>query len=115
MTGSGTSNLTVHGNVVVLPDAVLGMGCEPIYSPCSDDRDAITGGTLTSKDYVFGSLDEYQPLGIIVHAVTLTGSVSEQGRAGHELHSPTAGIFSTLQFPTYSDYEDNAIGGNLDV
>jgi hypothetical protein len=114
--GSGTSSLTVLGSVNVESGAVLGMGCEPNYSPCSDDPNAGTGGTLTGSDHVFGGLNEFNPLGVIVHASTINGSVNEQGGGGGvNCNVPTTGIFSLLESPVFSDYEDNLIGGNLDI
>ncbi len=96
--------------------ATLGLGCEPNYSPCSDDPAAATGGTLTSSGRIYGSLNEWEPLGVIVHASTIGGNVNEFGGGGGvSCTVPTTGIFSVLQSPVFSDYEDNAIGGNFTI
>ena len=44
------ASLTVRGDVKVGYGAVLAMGCEPNFSPCSDDPNASTGGTLTGQN-----------------------------------------------------------------
>ena len=114
--GSGTSSLTVLGSVNVLSGAVLGMGCEANAQPCTDDPNAGTGGTLNGSNHVFGSLNAWSPLGVIVHASTINGSVNELGGGGGlSCDVPTSGIFSLLQSPVFSDYEDNSVGGNLVV
>jgi hypothetical protein len=114
VTGAGSSSLTVRGSLLVQSGAVLGLGCEPTFSPCSDDPDAATGGTLTSAGHVGGDLDAEQALGVIVHASTIGGNVVEHGGGGGVgCTVPATGIFSLLGSPVFSDYEDNAIGGNL--
>jgi hypothetical protein len=114
--GSGTSSLTVLGSVNVLSNAVLGMGCEANAQPCTDDPNAATGGTLSGSNHVFGGLNAWSPLGVIVHASTINGSVNELGGGGGlSCDVPTSGIFSLLQSPVFSDYEDNSVGGNLVV
>jgi hypothetical protein len=114
--GSGTSSLTAYGNIDVANGAVLGMGCEPNFSPCSDDPNAGTGGTLTGSNHVFGSITAWNSLGVIVHASTVNGSVIELGSGGGvNCNVPTTGIFSELQSPVFSDFEDNSVGGTLAI
>ena len=114
--GSGTSSLTVKGNLVVQHDGLLVMGCEPNFSTCSDDPDQVNGGTLTGQNHVYGSLSEWRPLGAIVHASTIGGDVSELGGGGGvSCDPPFPGLFGAFQSPAFSDYEDNTIGGNLTV
>jgi hypothetical protein len=114
--GSGPSSLTVLGSVTVLSNAVLGLGCEANAQPCTDDPNAATGGTLAGSNRVFGGINAWSPLGVIVHASTINGSVNEFGGGGGlSCAVPTSGIFSLLQSPVFSDYEDNSIGGNLVV
>ena len=114
--GTGTSSLTVHGNIYVQSGALLGIGCEPTFSPCSDDPDAGNGGTLTGSNTVLGSIIETAPLGVIAHATTISGNVVELGGGGGvNCNVPTTGVFSLLQSPVFSDYEDNTIGGSLAI
>jgi hypothetical protein len=113
VTGTGTSSLTVNHDVVVQSGGVLVMGCEPNFSQCSDDNDP-NGGVLTSKGTVHGNLVELGPLGVVVHASTIDGSVTELGGGGGVTCTPS-GIFAAFGSPAYSDYEDNTIGGNLAV
>ncbi len=116
VSGMGTSSLAVFGDVDVSGGAVLAMGCEPNFSPCSDDPNSGTGGTLTGSNVVFGSIDESAPQGVIVHASTIVGSVNESGGGGGLTCAPPAkGVFALMGSPAYSDYEDNAIGGDLNI
>lgn len=117
--GTGTSSLTVRGNVNVLKNAVLAMGCLPVHSPCSDDPDAATGGTLTGSNRVTGNLIAPEALAVIVHASEIGGNVDQYGGGGGAqamtCEVPTSGVFAALQSPVFSDYEDNRVGGNLSV
>jgi hypothetical protein len=114
--GTGTSSLVVVGNIRVGKGAVLGMGCLPNFSPCTDDPAAGTGGTLTGSNRVFGNLIANQALAVIVHASQIHGNVVESGGGGGlNCGVPTTGIFSLLQSPVFSDYENNTVGGNLTV
>lgn len=116
VTHKGTSSLKVRGDLRVLKGAVLVMGCLPVHSPCSDDPHAMTGGTLTGKNHVYGSLTGSWPLGIIVHASKIGGSVEQVGDGGGvTCKVPTSGVFAALQSPVFSDYEDNWIGGSVSV
>jgi hypothetical protein len=109
LTHSGSSRLTVHGNVRVLGGASLLMGCEPGYFTCLDDPGP-EPGTLSSKDHVYGNLIEREPLGVVVHASTINGNVMESGGGGGVNCTPQ-GVFSS--FPVYSDYEDTTVGGRV--
>lgn len=114
--GSGTTGLTVFGNVSVGAGALVGLGCEPEASPCSDDPDANEGGTLTGLVRIHGNLTAVGAAGAIVHATRIGGSVSQTG-GGVSLSCdvPESGPFSALESPPFSDYEDNMISGNLTV
>ncbi len=111
----GSGSLTVEGNVFVQSGATLVLGCLPSSFPCFDDP--FTGGvpTLSSQGSVAGNLIASQPLAVIVHNSTIQGHVTENGGGGGTSCAPPGGIFSVLGFPAYSDYEDNTIGGSLNV
>ena len=113
--GSGTSSLTVKRDVVVQAGAVLFMGCEPNFSPCSDDPDQ-NGGTLTGQNHVHGSVVAFGALGVIMHASTIDDNVFELGGGGGVNCTPPPGsVFEAFGSPAFSDYEDNSIGGDLAV
>ena len=114
--GTGTSSLTVRGDIRVGRGATLGMGCEPNFQPCSDDPNAASGGTLTGHSHVGGDVRASRALGVIIHASKINGSVTlNSGGGGKTCAVPTTGIFSLLQSPVFSDFEDNTIGGSLTV
>jgi hypothetical protein len=114
--GKGISSLTVRGDITVGRGAVLGMGCEPDFNPCSDDPAASAGGTLTGHNRVFGDVRASHALAVLVHASTIGGSMTvNRGGGGVTCAVPATGIFSVLQSPVFSDAEDNTIGGNLTV
>ena len=111
---TGTSSLTVKGDVKVGRGALLAMGCEPNFSTCTDDPNASTGGTLTGQNKVFGNIRAVQALGVLLHASTIKGSVSVIGGGGVEsCNPPFPGVFADLQSPPFTDAEDNSVGGNL--
>ncbi len=116
--GKGKSSLTVFGNVSVGSGAVMAMGCEPNYFPCSDDPNAGTGGTLTSQDHVNGYVEASQALTVIIHATTISGSLTYSGGGGGlSCDVPVSGILAppALDSPPYFDAEDNTVGGNLSI
>jgi hypothetical protein len=113
---AGTSSLAVGGDVWVKKGAALFMGCEPNFSPCSDDPNAGTGGTLTGKNEVFGSIRAAAALSLILHADKIHGGVFvDGGGGGVTCSTPSSGIFSVLGSPVFSDAEDNLIGGFLKI
>lgn len=113
--GSGAPSLTVLGNVLVQSDGTALIGCEPNYFQCLDDP-STTGGTLTGQNHIYGSILGIQSLGVIVHATTIGGNVTEIGGGGGDnCNIPTSGPFSDFGSQVYSDYEDNSIGGNLTI
>jgi hypothetical protein len=108
--GSGTSSLTVRGNIKVQNGATLAMGCEPNFNPCTDDPNG------TGQNRVSGNVQGDQALGVIVHASKIGGSLSIRGGGGGVTCAiPSSGIFGFLGSPVFSDAEDNNIGGNLTV
>lgn len=110
----GKSSLTVHGDVKVGHGATLAMGCEPVHSPCTDDPNAATGGTLTGSNRVSGDVVAFGALGVLLHASKIRGDVVMIGGGGGVTCAiPATGIFSVLQSPVFSDAEDNSIRGDL--
>jgi hypothetical protein len=106
--GSGTSSLTVRGDVIVKSGAVLALGCEPTWGPCYDDPGS------TTRDRVFGDIRASQPLGVVIVATTINGDVRVTGGGGGATCDPPyPGIFAAVGSPAYTDAEDNAIGGDL--
>lgn len=106
--GTGTSSLTVNGGIAVGQGGTLVLGCEPNFSTCLDDN----SNTLTSSVTVGKNVTATQPLGILMHASTVDGNVTESGGGGGVSCAPGPAVFS---FGVFSDFEDNTIGGNLTV
>ncbi len=111
--GSGTSGLTVDGNIDVGSGATLLLGCEALHFACADDPNQ-NNPTLNSPGAVTGSIDATNALGVVLHSTTVGGDVIESGGGGGPSCAPS-GIFAKFGSPVYSDYEDNTIGGNLRV
>jgi hypothetical protein len=111
--GSGTSGLTVDGNITVSTGATLLLGCEASAFPCLDDPNQ-NAPTLNSPDTVEGSILSSGDLGVVVHDSTIGGDVIETD-AGPGVTCTPSGIFAAFSSPPYSDYEDNTIGGNLRI
>jgi hypothetical protein len=112
-TGTGTSGLTVLGNVRVRAGASLLLGCEAAHFACIDDPSQ-EHPTLSSSDRISGDLTEVDPLGVIVHTTAIGGSVNETGGGGGFTCDPS-GVFAAFGSPVYSDYEDTTIGGSLQI
>jgi hypothetical protein len=101
----GSSNLNVKGNVTVQTGASLIMGCEPNFFACLDDP------SLTTDDSIGKNLTGSGALGILLHASSVAGNVSENGGGPGLVCGPDP-VFG---FGPFSDYEDNTIGGNLTI
>ena len=114
--GSGTSGISVAGNITVASGATLILGCEASAFPCADDPTPNTP-TLNSPDTVQGSIEATGALGVIVHNSTIGTDVVQTGGGGGSgsFCATTPGVFGLLGSPAYSDYEDNTISGNLRV
>ena len=109
--GFGGSNLTVAGDIVVNPKGLLVLGCEPVAFICFNDPDQ-TVGTLTTNDWVHGSLLATGATLVVVHHSHL-GAVSQSGGGG----GVTCSVFPLGPSgpPAYTDYEDNTIRGDATV
>jgi len=110
---SGTSNLTVHGNVTILQGASALLGCYPLMVtlwfggsppmlapaadfPCDDDANAFGGTdvpTLSATETIDGNLVSDDPLGVVVHNTTVRGNVIDYGGGGGTSGTPE-GIFA---------------------
>ena len=111
--GTGTSGITVGGNIEVASGGTLVLGCEAAHFPCFDDPNQ-SSPTLNSPDSVKGSIVASAPLGVVVHDSTIGGDAVQVGGGGGFTCVPS-GAFAAFQSPVYSDYEDNTIGGNLRI
>jgi hypothetical protein len=111
----------IGGNVFVGPGAVLLFGCSPNIS-CSSPP-GIT------NDRIGGNITGWGALGIVVHSTSIGGSVSVVGGGGGvncNTTPPTPPSVATAPVPwsedasldntpVYTDFEDNSIGGNLNI
>ena len=111
--GSGTSGLTVDGNIDVDSGASLLLGCEASAFACIDDPNQ-NKPTLNAAETVKGSLVSTDPLGVVIHLTTIGGDATQSGGGGGVSCAPS-GIFAKFGSPVYSDYEDNTVGGNLRI
>jgi hypothetical protein len=110
VTGSGTSSLTVRGDVRVQNGATLAMGCEPNFNPCLDDPNG------TGQNRVSGDVQADRALGVLLHHSKIGGNVSLRGGGGGVTCAiPSSGIFGFIGSPVFSDAEDNNIGGSLTI
>jgi hypothetical protein len=112
-TGTGTSSLTVKGNVLVRAGATLLMGCNPANFPCLDDPNQ-NKPTLSMHPTVGLDLRSNQPLGVIVHNFTVGGDVIQTGGGGGVNCNPQ-GVFKLFQSPVYSTYEVGSVGGDVRI
>jgi hypothetical protein len=112
-TGSGSSHLTVTGDVNVDKDGTMLLGCFATSFACLDDPDQ-NNPTLNSHSHVEGNIVETDPLGVILHDDRVDGNVTEVGGGGGFNCNPK-GVFAVFGSPVYSDYEDSGIGGSLSI
>ena len=117
--GSGTSGITVHGNILVDNGATLFLGCFASSSPCNDDPNP-SNPTLNSADVVNGDVIATNALAVIVHGSVIVGDIRQSGGGGGAFTGPgknctPTGIFNKFGSPAFSDVEDNIIGGNVSV
>jgi len=120
-TGTGSSSLSVDGNVNVQDGATLLMGCEPNESPCADDQT----NTLSSHSKVEGSIYASNALAVNIHASSVGGTIYQGGGgqgsscatpSASTSNTPSVQVWATLENSApYSDYEDTTVGGGLYV
>ena len=109
-TDSGTSNITVSGNMVVEKGGSTLFGCYPLsvtlwgagapptlFStpdfPCDDDPNPLGTPVLSATEYIGGNLIAYEPLGIVLHNTTVRGNVVQVGGGNGTAFDPV-GIFA---------------------
>ncbi len=112
-TGTGTSSLTVKGNVLVRAGATLLMGCNPANMPCLDDPNQ-NHPTLSMHPTVGLDLRSNQSLGVIVHNFTVGGDVIHAGGGGGFNCTPQ-GAFKLVKSPVFSTYEVGSVGGDVRI
>ena len=126
LTGTGNSNITVHGNVTVDSGGSLMLGCYSLITPlwgatailelpdfpCVDDPNQ-SAPTLNTQDVIDGNLIASDPLGVVVHGTKIRGNVIQNG-GGAGTGCAAVGIFNKyFGLPEYSDYASNVIDGRL--
>ena len=118
------ATVLIGGNVFVQKGGVLLLGCSPNIS-CAPPTAGI------SFDQIRGSLFSFGAQGVVLHSVSVGGSVSINGGGGGaaaqtcNAQMPGAPVDTTLTpwsedpaldyTPVYTDFEDVSIGGNLRV
>ncbi len=107
----GGSDLTVHGDVNVMKNGILVLGCVPESFPCFNDDQQ--NPTMSTHHQVDGNLTSRNALMMLVHGNTIDGSVVHRGGGGGD----TCDNFPLGPYgpPAYSTYEDNFIGGDASI
>lgn len=106
------SNLNVLGNLYVLTNGILVLGCEPVNQICLNDPDQSVGSYFT-RDTVGGDLIAEDALAVVVHLVVVGQDVKMTGGGGGV--SCSGSLPPPLGGPPYGDFEDMIIGGNLTI
>ncbi len=115
VTGTGTSSLKVTGDVRVGKNATTILGCEPNFFPCVDDPDQNVG-TLSSSTKIRGDLLASGALAVLVHNSSIGGDLRQRGGGGGVTCAPDpTTALGSHGSPTYSDYEDNTIAGDVSI
>jgi hypothetical protein len=100
------TGLTVNGNVVVKRGATLFVGEE------QDEAAAPAGAP--SVFHFARNLTATQPLGIVLHGVSIDGNVTESGGGGGFTCEPS-GVFALFDTPVFSVLEGSHVGGGVTV
>ncbi len=107
---SGEPILTVTGNVNIGSDAAAVLGCELYGIECFDDAGA------TGIVRLGANLNAKGALGVVMHKGTVHGNVKQSGGGGGlNCENPGPGLYRTIGFPVYTDYEDSTVEGTLKV
>lgn len=107
------SNLNVLGNLYVLTNAILVLGCEPVNQICYNDPDQSVGSYFT-RDTVGGSIIAEDALAVVAHLVIVGQDVTMTGGGGG-INSCSESLSALQGSPPYGDFEDMIIGGNLTI
>jgi hypothetical protein len=107
------SNLNVLGNLYVLTNGILVLGCEPVNYICYNDPDQKVG-TYFTRDTVGGSLIAEDALAVVAHLDVIGQDVTMTGGGGG-VSSCSESLTALNGAPPYGDFEDMIIGGNLTI
>jgi hypothetical protein len=107
------SNLNVLGNLYVLTNGILVLGCEPVNYICYNDPDQKVG-TYFTRDTVGGSLIAEDALAVVAHLDVIGQDVTMTGGGGG-VSSCSESLPALNGAPPYGDFEDMIIGGNLTI
>jgi hypothetical protein len=107
------SNLNVLGNLYVLKDGILVLGCESVNFICYNDPDQKVGSYFT-RDSVGGDIIAEDALAVVVHLVIVGQDVTMTGGGGG-VSSCSESLPALNGAPPYGDFEDMIIGGNLTI
>ena len=99
------AGLTVNGNVVVQSGATLFVGAE---------EDEGAAPAQPSEFHFARNLTATQPLGVVLHGVSVDGNVSESGGDGGFTCDPV-GVFAAFDSPVFSVVEGSHVGGGVTI
>ena len=102
------ANLTVQGDVHVQSGGTLLAGCNPFGFTCIDNPDGF------SSTHIMGNLIETQPLGVVLHGVSIGGNVVQAG-GGPGVTCEPSGVFLLFGEPVFSVYDGTHIDGSITV
>ncbi len=112
LTRSGTSKLSVTGDLTADRDTSVFVGCEANRFTCLDDSK--TNPTLSEPAVIGGQVDETGALGVVLHDVKVGGSVEWNG-GGADQGCTDSGFFDQFDSGPWFDIEDSTIGGELSI
>jgi len=99
------AGLTVNGNVVVQSGATLFVGAE---------EDEGSAPAQPSEFHFAANLTATQPLGVVLHGVSVDGNISESGGGGGFTCDPV-GVFAAFDSPVFSVVEGSHVGGGVTI
>jgi hypothetical protein len=124
------SQISIGGNLFVLQNASVLMGCDVIpvtiwatttpppltlpSFPCFDDPNP-SAPTLSSHDTIGGNVIADQALGVVFNNDAVGGSIIENGGGGGPSCAPSGVFGQDVGFPPYSTFADTTVGGSVVV